>query len=415
MAEQITHTADPAAPYPGAPFPNAAHPPAADPLPPPDPVPLRHRADGWTPQVQRDFLAHLAASASVTHACAAVGRTRAGAYALRARADARAFASAWDAALDQGTQVLIDTAYERAMNGVTERLYDADGNLTATRVRPDSATLRWIIARRSPYRFGYARRSQHDAEVEQEAVDARYGFPAHLAGLIRRDARMRAHVEASTLSTSEAVEAGLISPHASGFTDAETARRALRPGYEAGRKEREDLRIWREVEDGFTRMAEEVAEFDRNRKKQERIEGVRNRLLAEIRQMHEDDKALSREREDARRAIWGLPPLSGEAEWHAMADRWDEPGETRPELYDWTEEELDEGRLADDESEPDPAVVARIAAVRAACDRRRAELAAGEALQNASEADSGEAGDPDTPPQPWRPPPRPGGPRVRHL
>jgi len=63
-----------------------------------DPVPLRARRDGWTPERQRLFIRILRETGSVGRACRAAGRTRAGAYRLHGRADAASFRLAWDAA-----------------------------------------------------------------------------------------------------------------------------------------------------------------------------------------------------------------------------------------------------------------------------------------------------------------------------
>jgi hypothetical protein len=63
-----------------------------------DPVPLRARRDGWTPERQRLFIRVLRETGSVGRACRAAGRTRAGAYRLYRRPDAESFRRAWDAA-----------------------------------------------------------------------------------------------------------------------------------------------------------------------------------------------------------------------------------------------------------------------------------------------------------------------------
>lgn len=62
-------------------------------------VPLRHRSDGWTPRRQRDFLAALSQTRSITRAARAVGLSRTAAYRLRGHPAARDFAAAWDDAL----------------------------------------------------------------------------------------------------------------------------------------------------------------------------------------------------------------------------------------------------------------------------------------------------------------------------
>ncbi|WP_106640374.1 hypothetical protein [Allosphingosinicella vermicomposti] len=61
------------------------------------PVPLRYRADGWTPGRQADFLGKLAETRSVAAAARHVGMTRESAYRLREKEGAGSFAAAWDA------------------------------------------------------------------------------------------------------------------------------------------------------------------------------------------------------------------------------------------------------------------------------------------------------------------------------
>jgi hypothetical protein len=63
------------------------------------PVPLRARADGWTPLRQAEFIGWLAETRSVAAAAEAVGMARETAYRLRRRRGAEGFAAAWDAAL----------------------------------------------------------------------------------------------------------------------------------------------------------------------------------------------------------------------------------------------------------------------------------------------------------------------------
>lgn len=63
-----------------------------------DPVALRARRDGWTPERQRLFIRILCETGSVGRACRAAGRTRASVYRLDARPDAESFRRAWDAA-----------------------------------------------------------------------------------------------------------------------------------------------------------------------------------------------------------------------------------------------------------------------------------------------------------------------------
>lgn len=64
------------------------------------PVPIKARHDGWTPVRQRHFIQTLAATKSITKACAAVGMTRMSVYTLRGRPDAAEFRNAWRRALE---------------------------------------------------------------------------------------------------------------------------------------------------------------------------------------------------------------------------------------------------------------------------------------------------------------------------
>jgi hypothetical protein len=64
------------------------------------PVPLRYRADGWTPVRQAVFLGALVETRCVAAAARAVGMTRECAYRLRDKMGAESFAAAWDRILE---------------------------------------------------------------------------------------------------------------------------------------------------------------------------------------------------------------------------------------------------------------------------------------------------------------------------
>lgn len=88
----------------------------------PDFIPVateRRRHDGWTPERQRAFLAHLDQFGGVGAAARAVGLSRASAYALRARPGAESFAAAWDRALENGRLRAYDEAVRRGLHGYT--------------------------------------------------------------------------------------------------------------------------------------------------------------------------------------------------------------------------------------------------------------------------------------------------------
>ena len=84
------------------------------------PVPLqRKRANGWSAERQRRFIAALSVMGAVGPAVRAVGMGRASAYRLREKAGAESFAEAWDIALATGEDAQFHAALDLAINGVT--------------------------------------------------------------------------------------------------------------------------------------------------------------------------------------------------------------------------------------------------------------------------------------------------------
>jgi hypothetical protein len=97
-------------------FTPAPEPPADDPLlafaPFLHPQPRRNSI---TPDLQRRFVATLAATGIVNQAARSIGKSLEALYKLRARPGAEGFAAAWDDALAWGGDRLEDCALERAM------------------------------------------------------------------------------------------------------------------------------------------------------------------------------------------------------------------------------------------------------------------------------------------------------------
>lgn len=79
----------------------------------------RHRADGWTPETQANFIRALEAMGSVGQAAKAVGMGRRSAYRLRDQPGAASFAAAWDRAISMGRTHQFSIAIDRAINGIT--------------------------------------------------------------------------------------------------------------------------------------------------------------------------------------------------------------------------------------------------------------------------------------------------------
>jgi hypothetical protein len=88
-----------------------------------EPVMLRSRIDGWTPEKQREYVEALADSGSARHAAALVGMSEQSAARLRRRADARSFDLACEAAMRHGARRLRSVAFDRAINGVVRGRY----------------------------------------------------------------------------------------------------------------------------------------------------------------------------------------------------------------------------------------------------------------------------------------------------
>lgn len=96
--------------------------------------PYRHkapRANSITPDLQREFIAHLAATGIVASAARHIGRSLEALYKLRHRPGAQGFASAWDRAMQLGVERLEDTALARAIEG-SERRIVRGGEVIAT-------------------------------------------------------------------------------------------------------------------------------------------------------------------------------------------------------------------------------------------------------------------------------------------
>ena len=75
------------------------------------------KAGSITPDLQRHFIAALAATGIVNQAARSIGKSMVALYALRKRPGAEGFAKAWDEALRWGLDRLEDCALERVLNG----------------------------------------------------------------------------------------------------------------------------------------------------------------------------------------------------------------------------------------------------------------------------------------------------------
>jgi hypothetical protein len=118
------------------------------------PVLRKRRSDGWTPQRQVDFIAALADTGCVAEAARIVGMSVMSCYRLRRAPGAENFAAAWDAALQQAARKLVDIAFDRAIHGSDEPVFDKDGRRVGRRMRTNDRLLMFLLGKYMPERFG---------------------------------------------------------------------------------------------------------------------------------------------------------------------------------------------------------------------------------------------------------------------
>lgn len=159
--------------------PDAAAPRAAEPL---DGIALpdsRKRLTGWSAQRQRLFLDTLAETGSVHIAASGAGLSARSAYRLRARSPA--FAAAWDTAEQLAVGRLSALAFDRAINGRTEQIWEK-GELVIEKRLPSDRLLMWLLARLDPRRFAAPWEVRQDAAADPQTA-ARAAFPTQLETL----------------------------------------------------------------------------------------------------------------------------------------------------------------------------------------------------------------------------------------
>jgi len=134
----------------------------------------RKRLAGWGAERQKLFLTVLAETGQVHLAAAAARLSARSAQALRVRSPA--FDKGWRVAEQLAIGRLVPIAFDRAINGRVEQVYQ-DGVLVAERRLPSDRMLQWLIARLDPKRFALPWEQRGDADPQAEAVTA---FPALL-------------------------------------------------------------------------------------------------------------------------------------------------------------------------------------------------------------------------------------------
>lgn len=120
------------------------------------PVRRRPRTDGWTEEKQRRFIEVLADTGRVALAAKAVGLSRQAAYELKRSGDGAAFSRAWDAARLHAGALLEDIAFDRAIEGREENVFNEYGEVIATKHVPDNRLLTFLLKHLLPDRYGNA-------------------------------------------------------------------------------------------------------------------------------------------------------------------------------------------------------------------------------------------------------------------
>jgi hypothetical protein len=98
-----------------------------------------------------------------------------GAYALRVRS--QPFREAWDAAQQLAVGRLSALAFDRAINGRPEQIYE-EGELVGERRVPNDRLLMWLLARLDPRRFAMPWEQRGD--IGDPQADASATFPGRI-------------------------------------------------------------------------------------------------------------------------------------------------------------------------------------------------------------------------------------------
>lgn len=111
------------------------------------------RRNSITPDRQRRFIAHLAATGIVKQAALHIGASLEALYKLRQRPGAEEFRRAWDMAVDRGVSRLEDCALARAIEG-EERMVVSGGQVLGTERRHNEALVMFFLRQRRADRYG---------------------------------------------------------------------------------------------------------------------------------------------------------------------------------------------------------------------------------------------------------------------
>lgn len=118
-----------------------------------------------TPKKMGEFLDELAKGVSVAGAASAIGLSRTAMYQRRAADED--FATAWDEAVEAGTDILEDEARRRAVDGVPEPKY-YEGAICGTVQKYSDSMLMFMLKARRPGKYRENVHHVHDGKVVSE-------------------------------------------------------------------------------------------------------------------------------------------------------------------------------------------------------------------------------------------------------
>ena len=149
------------------------------------PVRRRPRLDGWTEEKQRRFIEALADTGLVSHAAKAVGMSRESANRLRRSPHGATFSRAWDAARRHSGAALEDIAFERAIEGQEQNIYNEYGEVVCTKRVVNDRMLTFLLSHLMPDRYGKAARAAAPVNQESGPTDAPPPTPVELEASLR--------------------------------------------------------------------------------------------------------------------------------------------------------------------------------------------------------------------------------------
>jgi hypothetical protein len=132
-----------------------------------EPVPVRHRHDGWTVEKQCAFIEALAETGVVEEACRRVGMSRTSADKLRRRPCGAQFRRAWETAVDYALYRIEENAHRRAREGVARPLFYKGVQVGEWRYYDERLT-RFLLRSYRPERYGNAVSQLRACEGDEE-------------------------------------------------------------------------------------------------------------------------------------------------------------------------------------------------------------------------------------------------------